>query len=407
MKILLHGINYTPELVGIGKYTGEMAAWLSAQGHDVHVVTAPPYYPEWKVRNGYSTYVYRHENINGVEVWRCPLWIPTEPTGLKRILHLASFALSSLPVMFRQLFWHPDVVMVIEPPLFCAPAALLIGKLSRAKTLLHIQDFEVDAAFNLGLLKAPVARWCVGGLEKILLKFFDQASTISPNMMAKLEEKGLDAEKILFFPNWVDAQSIYPLEKTSPMRTELGIDDDAIVVLYSGNMGEKQGLEIIIDAARQLAANSRLVFVMCGDGAACQRLKNQADGLTNMIWLPLQPLEKLNALLNLADIHLLPQRADVADLVMPSKLTGMLASGRAILATARAGTQIARVLEETGIVVSPGDSSRFVEALQSLADNSELRKKLGQRARQYALDHLDREVVLSNFEQNLKILCGQ
>ena len=407
MRVLIHGINYTPELTGIGKYTGELAEWLSAQGYEVRVVTAPPYYPEWKVGNGYCAYTYHHENIAGVDVWRCPLCVPVKPSGLKRILHLASFALSSLPIMFKQLFWHPDLVMVIEPPLFCAPTALLISKLSRAKTLLHIQDFEIDAAFNLGLLKAPILRWCVAGLEKMLLRFFDRVSTISHNMITKLGEKGLGAERIQFFPNWVDTRTIYPLKNTSPMRAELGIDDDAIVALYSGNMGEKQGLEIIIDAAKQLTKHPRLVFVMCGDGAACRRLKNMADGLTTIIWLPLQPLEKLNILLNLADIHLLPQRGDVADLVMPSKLTGMMASGRAILATAQKGTQVARVLEQAGVIVPPGDSSRFVEALKFLADNFELRKKLGEKARQYALENLDREVVLSQFEQDLKTLCGQ
>ena len=132
-----------------------------------------------------------------------------------------------------------------------------------------------------------------------------------------------------------------------------------------------------------------------------------AEGLTNILWLPLQPFEKLNPLLNLADIHLLPQRGDVADLVMPSKLTGMLASGRAILATARSGTQVARVLDEAGVVVPPGDADQFAEALECLADDCDMREKLGKKARQYAVENLDREAVFSRFEQDIKTLCGK
>jgi len=97
VRILIYGVNYAPELTGIGKYTGEMAEWMAGHGHDVRVVTVPPYYPEWKVRDGYSGWKYSHERLNGVKVWRCPLYVPANQSGLKRILHLVSFALSSLP----------------------------------------------------------------------------------------------------------------------------------------------------------------------------------------------------------------------------------------------------------------------------------------------------------------------
>ena len=407
MRLLLYGINYFPELTGIGKYTGELGAWLAARGHRVRVVTAPPYYPEWKIGRGYQAGAYRREDIAGAEVWRCPLWVPSRLDGRHRLAHLASFALSSLPVMFKQLFWRPDLILVIEPTFFCAPTALLTGRLCRAKVLLHIQDFEIDAGFDLGLLKNQTLRRLIAGGEKVLLRGFDRVSTISINMMDRLAEKGLKPEKILFFPNWVDTQSIFPLDGKNPLRAELGIDDDKIIALYSGNMGEKQGLEIIIAAARQLAEHPRLIFVLCGDGAARRRLQAQAKDLPNILWLPLQPLEKLNQLLNMADIHLLPQRAGAADLVMPSKLTGMMASGRAILATAAAGTQLAEVLRgERGVVVPPGDPRRFTEALELLAGDSERRQKLGKHARQYAEQSLAREVVLETFERDIKNLCG-
>src|SRR4051794_25657468 len=114
-KILLYSINYSPELTGIGKYNGEMAAWLVNNGYEVRVVTAPPYYPDWRVQEGYSAWKYAKERIDGTQIWRCPIWVPRKPSGLKRLLHLLTFALSSLPVMLLQLFWRPHLLLVIEP----------------------------------------------------------------------------------------------------------------------------------------------------------------------------------------------------------------------------------------------------------------------------------------------------
>jgi len=210
MKILIYGVNFAPELTGIGKYTGEMAAWLANQGHEVRVVTAPPYYPAWKVGEGYSGAKWTREQWRGASVWRCPLWVPTKPNGIKRLVHLASFAASSFPVMLRQLVWRADVVWVVEPALFCAPAACLIARLSRAKAWLHIQDFEIDAAFELGMLRGERIRKLVECCERWLMRRFDVVSTISAAMMDLLLKKGLSPKRTLLTPNWVDISAISP-----------------------------------------------------------------------------------------------------------------------------------------------------------------------------------------------------
>jgi len=123
MRILLHGINYSPELTGIGKYTGDMAIWLTAQGHEVHVVNAPPYYPQWHVAAGYAN-KWHMEQTDGVVVFRCPLWVPAKVSVLKRIIHLANSAVAIFPVLLTQIFWKPDVIWLVKPYLFCAPQAL-------------------------------------------------------------------------------------------------------------------------------------------------------------------------------------------------------------------------------------------------------------------------------------------
>jgi len=412
MRILIVGINYAPELTGIGKYSGEMAEWLAAAGHEVHIVTAPPYYPEWKVADGYAAWRYGKEvNLpqhrfdkkgGNLVVYRCPIWVPAQPSGLKRLLHLASFALSSLPVMLGQVFWRPHLILVIEPPLFCAPAAWMCARLSGAKAWLHVQDFEVDAAFELGILRALWLRGLVSKLESWLMRRFDRVSTISPNMVRRLIQKNVAQDKTVFFSNWVDIDAIFPLRAPSAMRQQLGIASARTVALYSGNMGEKQGLEIVLESAARLVREDNIQFILCGDGAVRQRLQQQYAGLPNVLWLPLQPLERLNDLLNMANIHLLPQRSGAEDLVMPSKLTGMLASGRPVVATANKGTQIADALLDCGVVVEPDNVSQFSEAILQLARDAGKCAVLGAKAREYAIRHWARESVLQELDRQFK-----
>lgn len=309
--------------------------------------------------------------------------------------------------MLRQAFWRPHLVLVIEPPLMCAPTALLAARLSGAKVWLHVQDFEVDAAFDLGILPPGRIREWTLRAERWLMHAFDSVSTISPRMLDKLLLKGVAHSRATLFPNWVDTNAIFPMNTPSIFRTELGIDSDKVIALYSGNMGEKQGLEVVLEAAHQAVDDVRIVFVLCGDGAARARLQQEFKGLPNVVWLPLQSEGRLNELLNLADVHLLPQREGVADLVMPSKLTGMLASGRPVLATANPGTQVAQVVNQCGVVTQPGAAREMLAALQRLADNRTERERLGRAARLYAEDNLGHDAILCRFESELLKLTQQ
>lgn len=409
MKILLYGINFSPELTGIGKYTGELATWLAGRGHQVRVITAPPYYPEWAVSTGVAN-AYRSEAWQGVQVRRCPLWVPSQPSGANRLVHLVSFALSSLPVILAQIVWRPKVVWVVEPALFCAPAALVLARLNGAKAWLHVQDFEVDAAFDLGLLTGQRVRAFVTSVERWLMRRFDVVSTISQCMHQRLLAKGVDAVKAKLAINWVD---MVQFSLTSPVgvaayRAEFNIPEGAMVALYSGSMGRKQGMEVLAEVAKLSAADPDIpvVFVFCGTGAGRADLLAQCRGLPNVRFLGLQPIERLPDLLASADIQLLPQRADAAGLVMPSKLNGMLASARPVVATAHAGTELAVVVQTCGIVVPPEDPRAFASALRTLAADPELRKRLGTAGHLHAQVHLDKETVLLKLESDLMALAG-
>jgi len=405
LRILIYGLNYAPELTGIGKYSGEMAEWLAARGHEVRVVTAYPYYPQWRVFPEYRSrrfwYSFRRQQGKPT-VFRCPLWVPSKVRGLSRILHLISFGVTSFPMALLQTNWAPDVMFTVEPTFFTAPLAWVVAKLSNARSWLHVQDFEVDAAFDLGMLPADglVHSFAVNA-EEWFTSHYDRVSSISQKMIERSIMKGVPPHKAVLFPNWVDIDAIHPLDAPSTFRKELGLEGK-VVVLYSGNMGGKQGLEVLGPVARCCAEDASIHFVFCGDGAYRAELEEQVRGLSNVTLLPLQPLERLNDLLNLADIHLLPQRAGAADLVMPSKLTGMLSSGRPVIATVDPETQIALVVKGCGVVTPPEQVDALVDAIHELAQDESQRQRLGLAAREYAVAKLGKEAVLEQFEQDLQ-----
>ncbi|HWJ35749.1 MAG TPA: glycosyltransferase WbuB [Steroidobacteraceae bacterium] len=394
MRILVYSVNFAPEPTGIGKYSGEMAEWLVDQGHSVRVVAAPPYYPMWKVEPGYARPLYRREQWRGVDIWRAPLWVPKTPGGLARVLHLMSFAFSSFPLMVRQISWRPHLVLTVAPAFLCAPAGLLTARLCGAESWLHLQDFEVDLAFRMGLLKGKLLQRLVLRMERWLLRRFDSVSSISSRMVELLLHKGVELKRTRYFPNWVDISTIKPSAERGNYRTQLAIHDNAAVVLFSGSLGGKQGLMVIPQVARLLADRNDIVFLICGDGVMKPKLEAATANLSNVRFLPLQPLERLGELLSTADMHLLPQSSGAADLVLPSKLSGMLASGRPVIATCYAGTELDTVVSKCGLVVRPLDTAGLAAAICKLADEPTARLELGRKARAYAEANFERDAIL-------------
>lgn len=405
MKILVYGINYSPELTGIGKYTGEMVEWMAREGHDVRVITAPPYYPQWKVGERYSAWGYRREEGDAT-VWRCPLYVPKQPSTLKRLLHLGSFALSSFFPLMAQRRWKPDRIIGVVPTLFCTPGMRLLAKLSGARTLLHIQDYEVDAMLGLGLAgkgKTGKVAQLASAFERSGLHNVDNVSTISRSMMKKAQEKGVAAEKVIFFPNWSEVARFQKVNHDAVISLcqQLGLPDDKKIILYSGNIGEKQGLENVIAAAERLREQP-LIFAIVGQGGGKARLEKMAreHGLQNILFFPLQPYEALPALLKMGDCHLVVQKRGAADAVLPSKLTNILAVGGNAVITAEPETELGQLCESyPGIAVCVEPES--VDALVAGITQALAMPKNNTVAREYAERTLDKENVLRQFMNDI------
>lgn len=408
MRLLILGLNYAPEKVGIAVYTTGMAEALAADGHEVRVIAGQPYYPAWRIAKGYSPWAFTLAEENGVSIARVPHYIPAYPSGAKRLLHHASFAVATLlPAIWNGITWRPDVVLTVAPSLIAAPMARSAAWLAGAHSWLHVHDFEVEAAYATGLLKgggglSRLARW----FEATVLKSFERVSAVSPEMCRRLGDKGVPPERVSVLRNWAELDAVRPMARPSVYRQEWNIETEH-VALYSGNIGNKQGAEIVLEAARLLQHRRDLSFVICGEGQNRDRLQAKAGGLGNVKFRDLQPKERLNELMGLATVHLLPQLASAADLVLPSKLTNMLASGRPVVATAAARTGLAREVEGCGLVVPPEDAVAFARAIERLMDDEPLWTVSAAAARTRAEERWAKATILRTLTHDLDRLTAR
>ncbi len=369
--VLIYGMNFMPEMTGIGRYSGEMAVGLTRRGLNVDAITTAPHYPGWYVRVPYSPWKYSREVEDGVRILRCPMLLRNAGSGIGRLLAPISFAVTSAPVaLWRILRDRPRTIVCVEPTLFVVPVALLAAKMTGARTVLHVQDLEVDAAFAIGHLGGRAwLRWLGFAFERFLTKRFDLVVTISQQMAKRLVLKGVVEERVRIIRNWVDTSRIFPLGRPSRYRDDLRLDPDQFVVVYSGQIGPKQALHAVLEAAERLADDSRIHFVLVGDGPYKSKLANRFGHLRNVTLLDLQPEHLLNELLNLADCHVLPQHPSVADLVLPSKLGGMLASGKPALVVADDESELAAFLGDSCVRLPSERLNDLDTALLDMLEN--------------------------------------
>lgn len=405
MRLLVLGLNYAPEPVGISPYTTGLAETLAARGHEVSVVAGKPYYPQWRLYDGYaerSGQAVEH----GVRVTRVPHYIPHDPTGARRIAHHLSFAASSYRPTMRDARKKPDLVFTAAPSLLSVPVAARAARAAKAPLWVHVQDFEVEAAFATGLLgESSLAGRVARGVENRILGLADVASSISPQMCRRLIAKGIAPERVREMRNWSDPNFDFARADPGSYRREWQLGDRQ-VALYSGNIANKQGLEIVIEAAQQLAHREDIVFVICGEGPNRSRLEQLAAGLGNVQFHGLQPAERMADFLSLASVHLLPQIVGAADLVLPSKLTNILASGRPVVATAAPGTGLYAEVDGCGLITEPGSGPDMAVAIARLVDDSVLHAGLSEAARQRAKSRWSRDAIIDEMEAFALTLPG-
>jgi colanic acid biosynthesis glycosyl transferase WcaI len=404
MRLLVLGINYWPEETGIAVFTTGRCEYLAARGHEVTMVTGFPYYPQWRVHDGYRGRLFAREARNGVTILRCYLYVPRRVTTVRRVLHEASFLASSLVRALGA--QRPDLLLVVSPPLGLAVSAVLLSRRWEVPYAFHVADLQPDAALELGMLPEGRLTRMLYRLERLAYHRAALVSTLTEAMRQRIVAKGVPPEKVVRSSDWADpALFAVPLLGGGAMfRRAFGLED-CFLVVHIGNMGVKQGLEIVLEAAARSADHPALAYLLVGDGAMRQTLEARATErqLSNLRVLPLQRREMFLELLAAADVCLVTQQRTVADIVFPSKVITLLAAGRPVVASVNAKSEVTRVITEAGagVVVPPEEPEALLEAIGALWQDMVSRQTMGARGRAYARQQWDREQILPMLEAGL------
>jgi len=396
-RILILGINFAPELTGIGKYTGEMTDWFVENGYQCTVVTSFPYYPNWKVQQPYSGSFYKKETLsNGMlNVYRCPLYVPDSPSGLKRMLHDASFFISALVMIFLLLFKERnDQIFCVAPPFHIGFLGIIYRFFKGGKIIYHIHDLQIEAARDLHIIKNKTTFFVLFALEKFIINQANYVSSISAGMIRKVAMK--TDKEVLFFPNWVDTDIFHPIKEKAALKIEWGFDPSDKLILYSGSIGEKQGLESLISIAKNLEKNSYIKFIICGNGPYKDKLKQLSEEhhLNNIFFMALQPLHIFNNFLNMVDVHLVLQKKKACDLMMPSKLTSIWSTGGLAIVTAEPGSSLHSMINENkmAVVIDCENETLLMNSILHCCENDHNDENLN--CRKYAEKFLNKQNIL-------------
>lgn len=390
LDILILGLNYAPEKTGIAPYTTGTARALADAGHRVHVVTGYPHYPQWRVQQGYLGR--RIEERDGdIRITRVRHPIPRCPTGAGRIAMEAVFAAATTTVRTRR----PDLILAVSPALFTVGAALWRRRWSGAPLGVVVQDLYGDVVVEAGVLGG---RWGsqVARLERALLSRANGIAAVHELFRGGLDRAGVAREAVTVIRNWTHTAA--PTGDPTALRRALGWPEDRTIALHAGNMGAKQGLENVVEAAR-LAHDRGLPirFVLLGDGNQRARLEELAPDCPTLQFLDPLPDGEFETALAAADVLVLNERASMTQMCVPSKLTSYFAAGRPVVAATADTSPAGREMRAAGagIVVEPGRPELLLEAAVALGMGDG--QVIGERGRAYAEAHCSAEAARSSY----------
>jgi colanic acid biosynthesis glycosyl transferase WcaI len=401
MNLLVVCPHYAPDVAPTGEVMTSIVTELARRGHQLHVVTALPWYRGHRVEEEWTGRWVRTEETDFGWITRLHPF-PTDKSNIPaRALAFGGFTALALLAGLRPKV-RPDAVLVMSPPLILGISGWLLARRWGVPLVFNIQDVFPDVAVEVGAITSPkviaTARW----LERFLYRRSDAVTVLSDDLRANLAAKlaGHRPERVEVIPNFVDTDRVRPLPARNAYRDEFGLGD-RVVVMYAGNLGFSQSVELVLDAAVDLRSDRDVVFVVNGGGSARAKLIERAKGLDNVVFVGMQPKERLPEVLAAADIHTVLLKEGLARSSVPSKLYSILASGRPCVASVDMGTEVARTLEaaDAGVAVPPEDAEAFTKAIRRLVADGAERDRLGANGRRWVEDWLSAAAVAERYEE--------
>jgi len=402
MKILILHMRFDPDLTGTGPLVTDLAVDLAAYGDEVTVVTSMPHYGRQDVPAEYRGRLLHRSNFHGVDVWRTFVYVPTNPSGFHRSINYLSYTFMS--VIAGILSGRQDAILCVNPPITVGFSGWLVSMVRSAPMVFNVQDVWPDCLVIIGQVRNPLLIPIFQYLEKFIYRVSTRVTVLSEGMKQKLMGKGVREDKVVVIPNWANVDHIRPVPKENDFRETYDLNG-RFLVMFAGNLGYNAVLDTVLDAANLLQYDTRIRFLIVGEGNAKAGLMERAQALklTNVQFLPTQPKEVLPEMLGAADVSLVTLNHQLGQLNVPSKTYSIMASGRPVLAAVPEDSEIARLLREgdCGVWVPPENPQALAQAIQELSQQPELLHRYGANGRHYVVDHFDRHVLTRRYHQLL------
>jgi colanic acid biosynthesis glycosyl transferase WcaI len=387
-----------------------LAEDLAKKGHDVKVISGIPCHGLEKIPEQYKGKLWCAERINNVEVIRSYSFVSDSKRFLDKIVNYLSYTISSF---FVALFDSKkyDVILAISPPIFLGITGYLIKRKNGGKIVYNVQDLFPESALLTGKLKEGFVFSMLKKIERFVYRQADCITVICDRFMQEIKFDGINGDKIKTIPNWVDADFIRPLPKEqNQFRLQHGLED-YFLVQFAGTIGYSQGLEIILEVAKDLEGYKDIKFVVVGVGAVKEELVRKAEemNLNNIMFLPTQPQETLPHLLTAADVSLVTLKKNMSRVSLPSKILSIMAAGVPIIASLDEESEGWKIINESscGITVPPEEPERLKQAILHFYNKRDTITNLGLNGREFVLKKYSRRIVVDNYEKLFKSLLDR
>ncbi|MBU2621777.1 MAG: glycosyltransferase family 4 protein [Proteobacteria bacterium] len=405
-RILILSLIFRPDNVSTAQIMGDLAVDLKKRGHDVFVITTIPHFNEdvealaIQPLHAHWGKLLQKSNYHGMEVLHA--WMPRK--GKSKLLRIAAWlgfhAVSTLAGFFSQ--FQPDVILSPSPPLTIGISAWLVGMWHKCPFIYNVQEIYPDVAVNLGVLRNTFAIRCLQVLEIFVYNKAKALAVISKGMANHIRARGVPENKIHVIPNFVDVEDFRPLPKVNAFSRRYGLHEK-FVISYAGNMGEPQGLGILIEAAHLLRNEEEIHFLMMGDGSERSLLIEKAQhlNLTNITFLSYQPYSIMAEAYAAVDASFVSQAPGTSNDGIPSKVYRIMACARPVIACTDPDSDLARLVAKTdgGVVVPSGNSPALANAIKQAFLHREAWLEKGLKGRIAILKEYSRSSISERYHK--------